>query len=134
MDQKTIQKIKKEQQSNILEELLREKASVLSRASWAVEDVLDKLAKLEAEIEKKISRLNGVKKVDHPSALMRQKEKLYEEINGQIDEYNRVCRKAHLQYYYLIVTREALGLRRHEMVQKMYRIPETKKRIKAFHG
>jgi phage shock protein A len=134
MDQKTIQKIKNDQQCSLLEELLREKASVLTRAGWAVEDVLDKLARLERDIEKKISYLDALTKTNADSALLRQKESLYEEINGQIDEYNRFCRKAHLQYYYLIVTREALGLRRHEMVQKIYRIPDNKKRIKAFDG
>lgn len=134
MDQKTIQKIKGEQQSSLLEELLREKASVLTRASWAVEDVLDKLAGLDGKIEKKMARLNSLQNIDDASALLQQKKKLYEEINCHIDEYNSFCRKAHLQYYYLIVTREALGLRRHEMVQKIYRIPEKKKRIKAFHG
>jgi phage shock protein A len=134
MDQKTIRKIKNDQQCSLLEELLREKASVLARAGWAVEDVLDKLARLERDIEKKITSLNASAKINDGSALLRQKENLCEEINCQIEEYNSFCRKAHLQYYYLIVTREALGLRRHEMVQKIYRIPEKKKRIKVFHG
>ena len=134
MDQKLIQKIKNDQQDSILEELLREKASVLTRASWAVEDVLEKLVRLEKEIEEKISLLNCLENIDDVSALLRTKEILYEDINYQIDEYNVFCRKADLQYYYLIVTREALGLRRHEMVQKIYRVPEKKKRIKTFHG
>jgi len=34
---------------------------------------------------------------------------------------------AKLRFYYLIVTREALGLRRHQKVEEMYRIPPIKK-------
>jgi len=35
----------------VLEELLREKAAVLTRAGWAVEEVLEKMKRIEGEIE-----------------------------------------------------------------------------------
>lgn len=132
MDQKTIQKIKGSQQDSLLEELLREKAAVLTRASWAVEDVLEKMKRIEVEIEIKTSLIHSMTYEADRAALSRQKELSCEEINLKIDEFNAIRRKAQLQYYYLIVTREALGLRRHEMVQKIYRIPDKKKKIQVF--
>lgn len=62
--------------------------------------------------------------------MSQKKQLIREEINLSIDEFNAVCEKAQLQYYYLIVTREALGLRRHEMIQEIYRIPEKKEKIR----
>ena len=128
MNQKTIQKIKTDQQDNILEELLREKAAVLTRASWAVEEVIEKLTRIEGEIEIKISFLNSTDGNDNSYESSHQKQLICEEINYNIEEFNSIRQKAQLQYYYLIVTREALGLRRHEMVQKIYRIPDKKKK------
>ena len=130
MDQKTIQKIKSDQQDNILEELRREKAAVLTRASWAVEDVLEKMIRIERQIESKISFLASRYGQDESCAALKQRRMIFEEINSHVEEYNRIRQKAELQFYYLIVTREALGLRRHEMVQKMYRIPEKKKKYR----
>ena len=132
MDQKTIQKIKGTQQDSLLEELLREKAAVLTRASWAVEDVLEKMKRIEGEIEIKTSLIQSMTHEADRAVLSRQKKLFCEEINYKIDEFNAIRRKAQLQYYYLIVTREALGLRRHEMVQKIYRIPDKKKKIQVF--
>ena len=132
MDQKTIQKIKGTQQDGLLEELLREKAAVLTRASWAVEDVLEKMKRIEGEIEIKTSLIQSMTHEADRAVLSRQKKLFCEEINCKIDEFNAIRRKAQLQYYYLIVTREALGVRRHEMVQKIYRIPDKKKKIQVF--
>ena len=134
MDQKTIQKIKSDQQDNILEELRREKAAVLTRASWAVEDVLEKMIRIEGQIESKFSFLASRYGQDNSCASLKQRRMIFEEINSHVEEYNRIRQKAELQFYYLIVTREALGLRRHEMVQKMYRIPEKKKKYELENG
>ena len=136
MDQKTVQKIKKEHQDHLLDELLREKAAVLTRASWAVEDVLEKMKRIETEIEITLSLIETLDKEhdENDSEVSRRKKMLSEEINGKIDEFNSIRQQAQLQYYYLIVTREALGLRRHEMVQKLYRIPDKKPKIRLKHG
>lgn len=131
MDQKTIKKIKSDQQDSVLEELLREKAAVLTRASWAVEEVLEKMKRIESEIEIITSLINALNTEEGHSAVLRQKKIFCEEINGKIEEFNSIREKAQLQYYYLIVTREALGLRRHEMVQKIYRVPEKKKKMQV---
>jgi hypothetical protein len=131
MDQKTIQKIKSDQQDSVLEELLREKAAVLTRAGWAVEEVLEKMKRIEGEIEIKSSLMKSMDHETDRAVLSRRKKIFCEEINCKIDEYNTIREKAELQYYYLIVTREALGLRRHQMVQKIYHVPEKKKKIQA---
>lgn len=130
MDQKTVQKIKSDQQDSVLEELLREKAAVLTRASWAVEEVLEKMKRIEGEIEIITSLMNSLGKEEGHAVALRREKKFCEEINCKIEEFNAAREKAKLQYYYLIVTREALGLRRHQMVQKIYHVPDKKKRYR----
>jgi hypothetical protein len=125
------QKIKKDQQDNLLEELLREKAAVLSRAGMAVDDAIGQLTCVDREIEGKISLLKALSGNEHGAEILQKKQLIHEEINLSIDRFNTIRQKAQLQYYYLIVTREALGLRRHEMIQEIYRIPEKKEKIKA---
>ena len=125
------EKLKKEKQDNIIEELLREKAAVLARAGMVVEEVIEKLMHVDREIEIKISLLNSIDGNDGNLKLLRKKQLICEEINCNVKEFNSIRKKAELQYYYLIVTREALGLRRHEMVQKMYRIPDKKEKMRA---
>ena len=125
------QKRKNDQQDNLMEELLREKAAVLSRAGMAVDDAIGQLMRVDREIEVKISLLKALSENEHAAETSQRKQSIHEEINLSIDRFNTIRQKAQLQYYYLIVTREALGLRRHEMIQEIYRIPEKKEKIKA---
>lgn len=125
------QKRKNDQQDNLLEELLREKAAVLSRAGMTVDDAIGQLTCVNREIEGKISLLKALSGNEHTAEILQKKQLIHEEINLSIDRFNTIRQKAQLQYYYLIVTREALGLRRHEMIQEIYRIPEKKEKIKA---
>ncbi|MDD5525718.1 MAG: hypothetical protein PHV90_10810 [Smithella sp.] len=125
------QKRKNDQQDNLLEELLREKAAVLSRAGMAVDDAIGQLTCVDREIEVKISLLKALSENEHAAETSQRKQSIHEEINLSIDRFNTIRQKAQLQYYYLIVTREALGLRRHDMIQEIYRIPEKKEKIKA---
>jgi hypothetical protein len=125
------QKTKNDQQDNLLEELLREKAAVLSRAGMAVDEALQQLTRKDQEIEAKLSLLNTCIWNKHTSEMMQNKQRVFEEINLSIDQFNSIRQKAQLQYYYLIVTREALGLRRHEMIQDIYRIPDKKEKIRT---
>jgi hypothetical protein len=125
------QKRKNDQQDNLLEELLREKAAVLSRAGMAVDEAIEQLMCIDREIEVKVSILNSLHCNDHASEVLKKKQLICEEINFIIEKFNAVHQKAELQYYYLIVTREALGLRRHEMIQEIYRIPEKKEKIQV---
>ena len=50
----TVSVRKKNQQDSLCEELLRERAAVLSRAGFAVEDALEKLVEIDRQIEDKI--------------------------------------------------------------------------------
>jgi len=121
---------KKDQQESLCEELLRERAVVLSRAGFAVEDALEKLAKIEEQIEDKLRYFYAYRKDDSvPGGQSRQA--FLNDINLTIDQFNAACQKAEIQFYYLIVTREALGLRRHETVQRLYRVPPKKKKMQA---
>ena len=128
------QKRKNDQQDNLLEELLREKAAVLSRAGRAVDEVIEQLTRIDREIEAKLYLLNSFSGNKHTPEIFQKKKLVFEEINLSIDHFNVIRQKAQLQYYYLIVTREALGLRRHEMIQDIYRIPAKKEKMRTFNG
>ena len=54
------------------------------------------------------------------------------EINGEINRYNRAREHALLRYYYLIVTREAMGMRRHQWVEKHYAVPPRRRHLQDF--
>src|SRR4030042_2017990 len=114
---------KNEHHDNICEELLRERAAVLSRAGMAVSDAIEYLAQLDREIERKISFLETLNRDENRRDVEQNIQEIRKEINLIIEQFNAACRKAQLQYYYLIVTREALGLRRHDRVSEIYKIP-----------
>jgi hypothetical protein len=121
---------KENQQDVLANEFLRERAAVLARAGFAVEDALEKLQKIDRQIDERISILQfaaGDPCGSRPVA----RQSLFSEINLLIDQFNAACKKAEIQFYYLIVTREAMGLRRHETVQKLYRVPPRKKTMQA---
>ena len=122
---------KNEHHNNIYEELLRERAAVLSRAGMAVSDAIELLTRLDKEIEGKISFLEALKCNENIQDVEQNIQAICDEINLIIEKFNATCRKAKLQYYYLIVTREALGLRRHDRIREIYRIPDEKKKIKV---
>jgi hypothetical protein len=127
----TLQTRKDNHHENICEELLQERAAVLSRAGYAVEDAIDRLKSVGREIETKISLLKSYRTEEHNREILDKQKLLHEEINLHIDQFNDFCRNAQIKYYYLIVTREAMGLRRHEMIKEIYRIPSIKKKIQA---
>ena len=130
----TLQTRKDNQHENICEEILRERAAVLSRAGIALEDAIDRLMSVDREIETKISLLKSYGTMAHDRDILNKQKLVHEEINLHIDQFNDLCRNAQLKYYYLIVTREALGLRRHEMIKEIYRIPSIKKKYRRFDG
>ncbi|MCX6224702.1 MAG: hypothetical protein NTV01_08130 [Bacteroidia bacterium] len=127
----TSQKRKTEQHESLCEELLREKAAVLSRAGMAVDEAIEQLMRIDREIEAKIFFLNSISWNKHDQEIFKKNQLFFEDINISIDQFNTARQKAQLQYYYLIVTREALGLRRHEMVHDIYRIPDKKEKIRT---
>ncbi len=114
---------------NICEELLRERAEVLSRAGMAVSDAIDLLKQLDRKIKREMSFLETINREENIHETEKNTKSVREEINLIIEQFNIACRKAQLQYYYLIVTREAMGLRRHDRVREIYVIPDEKKKI-----
>jgi len=122
---------KQNQHDHLCEELLRERAAVLSRAGFAVEDALEKLLKLDHDIEEKIQGFRLLTRDTGREYHPPDRQSILNEINLSVDQFNMVRQKAEIQFYYLIVTREALGLRRHETVRRLYPIPPKKKKIQA---
>jgi len=121
------------------EDILKEKASVLSRAGESVYIALKKLNSIEKVIEDRISILdnavkngNGEIETENGDKLNCPTEDLFNEINREIFTYNKAREYAKLRYYYLIITREAMGLRRHKMVEETYKIPSQKQNMQRW--
>jgi hypothetical protein len=127
-----VQSRKEESHDLLCEEFLKERAAVLGRAGVAVEDALAELIKLDQEIQAKNEQLQALKLQEQRLADPKEQQVLIEDINAGIDQFNTVLEKAKLKYYYFIVTREALGLRRHDRIREMYVIPAKKKKVQAF--
>jgi hypothetical protein len=127
----TCSALKQDSHDSLCEELLRERAAVLSRAGFAVEDALEKVIKIDRQIEEKMNELRTRRNDASSQKSLPDQMSIYEEINAIIDQYNTARQKAEIQYYYFIVTREALGLRRHETVRQLYQVPPKKKKIQA---
>jgi len=118
--------MKKTAQDVLQEELLKERIAVLTRASERLAQVLDQLKGIEAEIEEGMARLSAPE--DEPAGAGL-REGLIPGINEKIAQFNATREHAEVRMYYLIVTREALGLRRHQRIQEFYRIPPRKRRL-----
>lgn len=117
------------------EEFLRERAAVLARAAEKLTKTLHQLAHIEESITKESKVIHGLafQENDHAALIgetPERKELILTEINQRIDYYNKVRDTAKTQYYYLIITREALGLRKHHWVEAFYSIPPKKKYMK----
>lgn len=98
------------------EEIVKERAEVLGRAGEALAAALSEVEKIDRLINESV-RMAG----ERPDL------ETLAEINGEIRRYNRAREYAELRYYYLIVTREAMGIRRHKAVEEVYRIPPKRK-------
>ncbi len=126
MKEKTVDEI-------LREEFLKERAVVLGRTGESVARAIVKLQRLEKVIEarqREMSKLEQELGMDPDRMEFRSAwEKTINDINRKIAQYNRLWDHAQLRYYYLIVTREAMGLRSHHRVEEMYRIPPKKKQL-----
>lgn len=117
------------------EEFLRERAAVLAKAAEKLTKTLRRLAHIEESILKESKAFCGpsFQENDHTGSIGEtppRKRSTLIEINQHIDHFNKVRDTAKIQYYYLIVTREALGLRKHHWVEEFYAIPPKKKYVK----
>jgi hypothetical protein len=117
------------------EEFLRERAAVLGKAAEKLKNFLMMLDDIDANIRCGKDKLHHLS-VDESAGATTAKDWMsgrhttLEQINHEIEIFNKVREKAKTQYYYLIVTREALGLRKHHWVEKYYAIPPKKKLLK----
>ncbi len=107
------------------EELLKERAEALGRTGLALSEVLEKLSDLDFSIRKKTELLQ----FSRGTVTEKQERARIKEINEEIRVYNVTRKQAQLRYYYLIVTREAVGFRKHKWVEEVYRIPPVKRPI-----
>ena len=116
---------------NILrEEMLKERAEVLGRAGEKLAAAIDKMSIIEQGIDERLKHFRfAVKKLEERGGdkeIASLKQDIMAEINREIGKFNRAREYAKLRYYYLIVTREAMGMRRHHWVDEWYRIPPRK--------
>jgi len=123
--------LEKSPEDILKEEFFKERAVVLGRSGESVQKAIEKLKALELRINELSEHLWTVTEPSGSKGtkcrdLMAVKQQTIEEINEQIRQYNRMREYAKLRYYYLIVTREAMGLRRHNWVEKTYPIPPKK--------
>ena len=102
------------------EEFLKERAVVLGRTGESVARAIARLQHLAQIIENRHQECHDLRTA---------KESAVNDINSKIAQYNRLWDHAQLRYYYLIVTREAMGLRSHHRVEEIYRIPPKKKQL-----
>ncbi len=116
---------------NILrEEMLKERAEVLGRAGEKLAAAIDKMRIVEQGIDERLKRFRFTMEKyegrggDNKIASLKQE--MMGEINREITKFNRAREYAKLRYYYLIVTREAMGMRRHHWVDDWYSIPPRK--------
>jgi hypothetical protein len=116
------------------EELLKERAAVLGRAGESVSHALEKMQTIESRLEQYLNKIRDIEQLiaqdrdaaQHLGDIRRQ---IAVEIDREISKYNRARENALLKHYYLIVTREAMGLRRHHWVEQHYRVPPRKKHL-----
>jgi hypothetical protein len=116
---------------NILrEEMLKERAEVLGRAGEKLAAAIQKMSILEQGIDERLKHFRVIAKKYEENGdddeLVSMKKDIAGEINREIGKFNRAREYAKLRYYYLIVTREAMGMRRHHWVDEWYRIPPRK--------
>jgi hypothetical protein len=125
---------RKDPENILREEMMKERAEVLGRAGEKLATAIEKMRLIEQVIEERLKNLHTIDEksgeghVDGKRVSRRQK--IVKEINGEIGKFNHAREYAKLRYYYLIVTREAMGMRRHHWVEESYRIPPRKKYLR----
>ncbi|MCE5281293.1 MAG: hypothetical protein LLG93_04240 [Deltaproteobacteria bacterium] len=122
---------KKTTQDVLQEEILRERAAVLARAGERLEEALAKLSRLEGRIAEALAapecEAGGGRSIEAAEGGRGLRgSQGHRRINGMIRAYNRQREAVLTCHYELIVTREALGIRHHQRIAEIYRIPPKK--------
>ncbi len=112
----------------------RERAAVLGRAGDSVSRALEKLHSIENSLEERMDRLAEIERLvsqdlTDARSLSQLRRQIVAEINWEISRFNGAREYALMRLYYLIVTREAMGMRRHHWVDQHYRVPPRKKHL-----
>jgi len=126
LDKSVTLEAKKTPENVLQEEILKERAEVLCRAGERLAEALEKVHAAGKRIEDLLGELDRTP--GERSSLPRRE--ALEAVNREIKAYNTARDHAKLRYYYMIVTREALGMRRHHWVDEFYRIPPKKKLLR----
>ncbi|MHB8772305.1 MAG: hypothetical protein ACYC7J_15030 [Syntrophales bacterium] len=118
---------RKSTQDVLQEELLRERAAVLARAGEKIEAAMEKLGRIEAEVSAALAlwQASAAEGDATPGKSSEACRRLVE-LNRKIRAYNRQREQVKTRTYYLIVTREALGLVHHHRLAELYRLPPRK--------
>jgi len=115
------------------EEFLQERAAVLGRAGEKLSHALEKLYGIEKSIEERFMYFKQIiekcQTQYNDSSLIFLRRQTLKDMNVEIGRFNRAREYAKLRYYYLIVTREAMGIHRHHWIEDVYRIPPRKKHL-----
>jgi hypothetical protein len=134
---------KKTTQDVLQDEMLRERVATLARAGEQLAAALEKLHKMEGEIaagmavcragERAGTAVGHVGEAPGGPATRGMGagegsggQRFLYELNRKIQSYNRQRENVRTRYYYLIVTREALGMIHHQRIEEFYRIPPKK--------
>lgn len=103
-------------QGSVEAEILKEMAEALGNSGERVERALEKLGQISARIQemrRSLAALDDGPKRDSSLYLLEK----------EIEAYNSLRRNAMEQLRWLIIHREALGIRNHAHVAEQYRIP-----------
>ena len=95
------------EQSPLETEILQEKAETLLRISRTLSGILDELVCMKERV---------------PALEGREREE-------GTRRFNSLCDQAELYFWYLLVQREALGLRHHDGLEEFYPIPRRLERV-----
>jgi hypothetical protein len=126
---------KKTTQEILQEEMLRERAATLTRAAERLTEALERLHEMEGEIAAGMALCRAGETAETDARYVGEVptgtgaeesdggRRFLQELNGKIQAYNRQRENARTRYYYLIVTREALGIIHHQRLEEFYRIP-----------
>jgi hypothetical protein len=113
---------RKTTQDILQEEMVRERVTVLARAGERLTEALEKLRQMDSDIAESMALWRLEQGKDGGS-----RQHLLGEINGKIRAYNLQRDHVKTRYYYLIVTREALGITHHQRLEEIYRVPPKKR-------
>ena len=108
----------KETLQKIEAEIKKEKADALGRSGDRLSDALTALRALEEELEAKIKSAPVLTP------------QIRRELNQEIESFNQKREEILRFRYYLIVHREALGLRKHTEVDRLFPIPKKRAPLK----